>query len=76
MLLDIYTPTRSWRIRDELVFRTYMCRQFGALLAKVEDLEVLDTFEVSYDIDCPAEVENDTEDVVWVLRKRGKSGKR
>ena len=76
MLLDIYTPTRSWRIRDELVFRTYTRRQFGALLAKVENLEVLNTFDFSYDIDCPAEVENDTEDVVWVLQKRGKSGKR
>lgn len=74
MWLDVYTPTRSFRLRDELVFRTYTRRQFTELLVKVEELQVIQTFDFSYDADCPTEVGDTTEDVVWVLRKRGRSG--
>jgi SAM-dependent methyltransferase len=70
MTLDVYTPTRAFRIRDELVFRTYTRRQFASLLRRTPALEVVETFDFSYDVKLPVKLNDATEDVVFVLRKR------
>jgi SAM-dependent methyltransferase len=68
-LFDVYTPTKQFRIEDRVVFRTYSARQMRALLAKVADLEIVEVYDFSYDIDTPIEIGPTTEDVVYVLQK-------
>ena len=70
MTFDIYTPSRQFRIEDEMFYRMYTARQMRQLLKKVPELEVLETYDFGYDIDDPVPIEPDTEDVVFVLRKR------
>ncbi|NQT40115.1 MAG: class I SAM-dependent methyltransferase [Planctomycetes bacterium] len=67
---DVYTPLRQFRLTDELDFRTYTAAQFRRLLARVPELEPVETYDFAYDIDEPARVTSQTEDVVFVLRKR------
>jgi SAM-dependent methyltransferase len=70
MTLDIYTPTRQFRIVDEIVFRTYTANQFDALLRQVPTLEPVAVHDFAYDIHGPVEIDEQTEDVVYVLRKK------
>ncbi len=67
---DVYTPSRAFRIADELVFRTYTARQFKRLIGQVAAFEVVETFDFAYDIRRPVVVSECTEDVIYVLRKR------
>jgi SAM-dependent methyltransferase len=69
MHIDIYTPTRSFRIADELGFRTYTWRQLERLLATVPAWEVAETFDFSYDIRRRVVLSEAVEDVVLVLRR-------
>ena len=68
--LDVYTPTRQFRLADEFPFRTYTAAQFRSLLASVPDLELVETYDFAYDIDRPITICPGTEDVIYVLRKR------
>jgi hypothetical protein len=70
MTFDVYTPTRQFQLADEIVFRTYTNVQFGRLLASTATFEVAATFDFSYRVDAPTQVNPSTEDVVYVLRKR------
>jgi len=70
MTYAIYTPTRIYRLVDEVVFRTYTARQFRALLQRVPEFELLATYDFAYDFRRPIRVTPETEDVVYVLRKR------
>jgi SAM-dependent methyltransferase len=70
MTFDVYTPTRQFRIEDEMHYRMYTARQFRSLLARVPDLEVVETYDFCYEIDNPAEIGVETEDVVFVLKRR------
>jgi SAM-dependent methyltransferase len=70
MTCNIYTPTETYRLADEFTFRTYTARQFDQLLARVRDFEVAATHDFSYRITHPIKIRSDTEDVVYVLRKR------
>jgi len=78
MTFDVYTPTRRLHITDFMNYRTYTARQMSRLLARVPELEVVATYDFCYEIDAPIDIGPDTEDVVYVLRKRlsGKSGRR
>lgn len=70
MKLDIYTPTQRRQIVDELVFRTYTQEQIKKLLASVNLFEIAELFDFSYHIDRPIEIDEETQDVVFILRKR------
>jgi SAM-dependent methyltransferase len=70
---DVYTPTRQFRLAEEMAFRTYTASQFRRLLADVPELELVETYDFSYDIDNPLPVNDASEDVVFVLRARAKS---
>ena len=70
MTYSIYTPTETYRLTDEFQFRTYTARQFDQLLARVPEFEVAATHDFSYEIERPTKIRSDTEDVVYVLRKR------
>ena len=65
---DVYTPSRSLRIADEFIFRTYDRCQFLRLLKKAGGWEVVATYDFAYRIDDPIVVDDQTEDVVFVLR--------
>ncbi len=67
--LDIYTPTQHRRIVDHMDYRTYTKRQFHSLLKKVPEFEVAAVYDFAYDIENPLEVDETTEDVVYILRK-------
>lgn len=66
---DIHTPSDSFRINDELRLRSYTPLQMNRLIASSECWETLATYDFSYDIDQPIEVDGATEDVVYVLRR-------
>jgi SAM-dependent methyltransferase len=70
MTLDVYTPTRSFRINDEMFYRTYNKRQMQALIDRSGDWDLVETYDFAYEIDDPIRVDAATEDVVYVLRKR------
>ena len=70
MTFDVYTPTKQFRIEDEMHYRIYTAAHMRKLLASVPELEVVETYDFTYDIDDPITIGPDTEDVVFVLRKR------
>lgn len=70
LTINVYTPTKQIVIEDEMVYRTYSAKQMDALLAKVPEFEVVATYDFAYDLEEPIEVDADTEDVVYVLRKK------
>lgn len=73
MTFDVYTPTKQFRIEEEFDFRTYTLDQWTSLLAASPAWEVVATYDFAYDLDVPIEVGPETEDVVYVLRRK-KSG--
>ena len=70
MSFDIFTPRRTFRVVDQVVFRTYTQRQLAALIRRVPALQVLETYDFAYRADCPIRVGPRTEDVVYVLLKK------
>ena len=70
MTINVYTPTKSFRIEDELVFRTYTWPQLKKLLDTVPQFEIADVFDFSYNIRRPVEIDEETEDVVLILSRR------
>lgn len=70
MRLDIYTPTSHQVVEDEMQYRTYTKAQFGKLLRQCREWEVAAIHDFAYDVDDEIEVTADTEDVVFVLRRR------
>ncbi len=69
MTMDVYTPTKQFRLADEMIFRTYTAAQFRRLLGRSVQLELVETYDFAYDADRPVRVGAVTEDVVYVLRK-------
>ncbi|QEG23055.1 class I SAM-dependent methyltransferase [Mariniblastus fucicola] len=67
---DIYTPTRQFRIEDELAMRSYTWEQFLRMIELEGSWQVESAFDFTYKIDAPIEVDETTEDVVFVLRKK------
>ena len=66
---DVHCPSRSFRIEDELVLRSYTVKQMDKLIAASGRWELLATYDFAYEIDCPIEVDATTEDVVYVMRR-------
>lgn len=69
--LDVRTPSRRFRLAGEMDLRTYTAPQLARLLGRVRTLELVETFDFAYNIGRPIRVDGRTEDVVYVLRKRG-----
>ncbi len=67
---DVYTPTRQFRLADEFTFRTYTAKQLQGLLDKVPAFELVETYDFAYEIDEPITIDRETEDVIYVLRKK------
>lgn len=71
MTFDVYTPTRQFRIVDEMQYRTWTAAQMQNLLDRVPEMETVAVHDFTYDIDEPITIGPSTEDVVLVLRKQG-----
>ncbi len=71
MAFDVYTPKRSFRIAERIVFRSYTARQMSQLIAQVEAFSLAETYDFGYQVERPIKVGPQTEDVVYVLRKDG-----
>jgi len=69
MTFDVYTPSQSFQLVDEIHFRTYTAKQMQALIDRVEEFEIAETYDFSYDMGDPIEIGPETEDVVYILRK-------
>ena len=69
MTYDVYTPTKSFQLKGELILRTYTHGQINELLQKTNTLELCATYDFSYDISKPHEVTDASEDVVYILQK-------
>jgi SAM-dependent methyltransferase len=70
MSFDVYTPTRQFRIEDESAFRMYTAQQMQSLLDEVKEFEVTSVHDFAYDASEPVEIGPQTEDVVYILRRR------
>lgn len=70
MHFDVYTPTKQFRIAEEMDYRTYTARQMHNLLEKVPELQAVALYDFAYEIDHPVEIDAGTEDVVYVLKKK------
>lgn len=66
---DVHTPTRQFRINDELVLRSYTDRELRRLVKSAGGWEIEETYDFAYDIDAAIEVDATCEDVVYVLRR-------
>ena len=67
---EVYTPARFFRIRDELIFRTYTAPQFDELIREASLWDVVGIHDFAYQIDSPVQVTDRSEDIVYVLRRK------
>jgi Predicted DNA modification methylase len=70
MTVDVYTPSNSFRIVDEMNYRTYTADQFHQLLETCPQLEIAALHDFCYELDEQIEITSQTEDVVFILRKK------
>ncbi|SFI35624.1 SAM-dependent methyltransferase [Planctomicrobium piriforme] len=70
MTFDIYTPTKQFRLIDEMNYRTYTDKQFKSLLSRCPEFEVAVIHDFVYDVKTTVEITAETEDVVFILRKK------
>lgn len=67
---DVYTPTKQFRITDVLSMRSYTHPQFLRMIENEGSWDVESAFDFRYQIESPIEVDDASEDVVFVLRKK------
>ncbi|TWT92713.1 SAM-dependent methyltransferase [Stieleria varia] len=69
---DVHSPSRSFRIEDELVLRSYTVDQMAELIDRSKLWRIAETYDFSYDLKHPIKVDATSEDVVYALiRKPG-----
>ncbi|MDR2757080.1 MAG: class I SAM-dependent methyltransferase [Planctomycetaceae bacterium] len=61
------TPKQHYKIIDTFPLRTYSLQQFRTLLKKVNQFDILETFDFNFQV--PVPLNSQTEDVVFVLKK-------
>ena len=67
LCLDFF---KDFVIDDCLVLRSYTYRQFEALVRKVPEWSIETAYDFSYDIDEPIEIDESTEDIVYILKRK------
>jgi SAM-dependent methyltransferase len=70
MVTEARTPRACVRIVEECMFRSYSAAQIQQLFDKVDLFEPVATYDYHYDIKKPISVGPETQDVVYVLRRR------
>jgi len=69
MRYDIWTPTDHKTLDDEFNFRTYTRQQFDTLLSEIPEFKIEAIYDFSYDLNRPIEVDDHSEDVVYILKR-------
>jgi SAM-dependent methyltransferase len=69
MTIEVYKPTETLRIEDEIVFRTYTWPQLQQLLKSVPQWEITAVHDFAYNLHRTVEIDAATEDVVLILRR-------
>lgn len=67
---DIHRPTQTMHIDDCLVLRSYTAKQFGQMLSKSKAWKVDEVYDFRYSIDDPIEIDDWSEDVVYILKRQ------
>ena len=67
---DVHCPSRSFRIVDELVLRSYTASQMDRLIRSSDQWQCVGTYDFGYDISYPITVDGSSEDVVYVLKRK------
>ncbi|HEV2159476.1 class I SAM-dependent methyltransferase [Bradyrhizobium sp.] len=70
MVTEARTPRSRVRIVEDCAFRTYSAAQIGRLFEKIGHFEPVATYDYGHDLDDPIIVDDRTQDVVYVLRRR------
>jgi SAM-dependent methyltransferase len=70
MVTEARTPRARVRIVEDCVFRAYSVVQIQRLLDKIGYFEPVATYDYNYDLVNPISVGPETQDVVYVLRRR------
>jgi hypothetical protein len=70
MRIEAETPKKRYSIVDRFPFRIYTAKQFYDLLDSADRFDVAETYSFDYDISQPITITEETEDVVFVLKKR------
>lgn len=68
---DVYTPLRQFRITDCLVLRSYTDKEMRRLIQTAGGWQIAATFDFTYDINNPIDVDPTCEDVIYVLKRTG-----
>ncbi len=66
---EVHSPSRSFRIVDELVLRSYTPAQMNKLIRSSGCWKSVATYDFGYDLSEPIEVDSSTEDVVYVVQR-------
>jgi SAM-dependent methyltransferase len=69
MTMDVYTPTQHSRLDDVIDFRTYTRPEMLELLGKIDSFEIEEKYDFGYNIDRPVELDDATEDIVFILKR-------
>ena len=69
IVFDVYTPTKQFRIKDLLHFRTYTIAQFEDILNQVPEWELSGVFDFAYDLKRPINLDGATQDAIYILKK-------
>jgi SAM-dependent methyltransferase len=70
LAFDVYTPTSHVRLVEDMPYRTYTAAQMRNLIRKVPQFETVAAYDFCYDLEAPTTIGPETEDVVYVLRRR------
>ncbi|MDR3233424.1 MAG: class I SAM-dependent methyltransferase [Planctomycetaceae bacterium] len=68
--IDAATPKKRYSIIDRFPLRTYSAKQFYRLIESVNYFRIVETYSFDYDIERPVKVDDQTEDTLFVLRKK------
>jgi hypothetical protein len=67
---EIYTPSQQWQLYNEMEFRTYTAPQFEKLIRDEGSFSIHAIHDFSYDVEDEVELDEYTEDVVFILRRK------
>lgn len=70
MTMTVQTPTKKFRVYDELQLRLYNASQIKSLFAKVPEFKLVEVYDFWYQIDEPQPLNNEIADAVFLLQKQ------
>ncbi len=70
LCFDIYKPSGSQTIQNDIRFRTYTRSQILNLIGKVKQFEIVGIYDFAYEPNEQIDLNDNTEDVIFVLRKK------